>query len=107
MYNQLFKPNKFLYSYNVEYKNLNKDENLRKTVTKFFFNKIIKWIKHDSDFKKYNDEIDFINSKDGYKIIYKLIRKYINKYKANWYDLRTEKYYLLKYYLSKNLKYYI
>lgn len=107
VHNEIIKPNKILYSYNVEYQNMNKDINLRKTVIKFFIKKLLKWIKYDMDFKKYNNNLDLINSKDGHKIIYKLIRKYINKYNANWYDLRTENYYLFKYYLNKNLKYYL
>ena len=92
-----------LFSYDIKYLNINKDPRLRKDVTSFFKNKIIKWINNDSDFKQYKHKLTHYESIDGTKVIYNLIRNFVKKYKVNWYDLRTEKYYLLKDYLSRKL----
>jgi hypothetical protein len=88
-----------LYSYDVKYLNMNKDPVLRKDVTDFFRNKIIKWINYDDDFAHLKNKINTIDN----KLVYKLIRNYVKKYKLNWYDLRTEKYYMMKSYFSRKL----
>ena len=92
-----------LFTYETEYLNINKDPSLRKDITKFFQKKLIKWIKNDSEFAKYKNKLNLIDSIDGTKLIYNLIRSYVNKHKVNWFDLRTEKYYLLKDYFSRKL----
>jgi len=94
---------KNLYNYEYKYLNINKDPQLRKDVTDFFKKKIIKWINHDFEFKKYNNKIKLLESVEGTKIIYNLIRNFVKKYKVNWYDLRTKKYYFIKDYFSKKL----
>ena len=106
-YNTLIIPNKTLYSYDIKYKNINKDINLRKSVIKFFVEKIYKWIKKDYDFRQYKSEIRSLDSSDIDELMYKIIRNFVNKNKAKWYELRTEKYYLLKFYINKNLKKYL
>ena len=88
-----------LHTYDVKYLNLNKDPTLRKDVTIFFKNKIIKWIKIDDNFKHLKNKLDIIDDKK----IYNLIRNYVKKHKYNWYDLRTEKYHLIKDYFSRKL----
>ena len=88
-----------MYSYDVKYLNMNKDPILRKDVTDFFKNKIIKWIKHNEDFKHLENKLNTIDT----KMVYNLIRKYVKKHNFNWYDLRTEKYYLIKNYFSRKL----
>ena len=52
-----------LHSYDVKYLNLNKDPILRKEVTDFFKNKIIKWIKHNDDFKHLKNKLSIIDNK--------------------------------------------
>ena len=69
-----------------EYQNINKDENLRNEVVKFFQEKIIKWIKTKKEFANFNK--NEIESKEGYKKLYKTIRNFVNHKKYNWYDLR-------------------
>ena len=92
-----------LYSYDINYLNINKNPQLRKDVTEFFQEKILKWIKHDSDFKKYKNKINLIDSEEGSKLVYSLIRSFVKKYNYNWYDLRTKKYYSIKDYFSNKL----
>lgn len=92
-----------LMSYDFRYLNVNKDPRLRRDVTKFFKNKIIKWINNDSDFKQYKHNLHHYESIEGTKDIYNLIRNFVKKYKVNWYDLRTEKYYSMKDYFSRKL----
>jgi uncharacterized protein with ATP-grasp and redox domains len=88
-----------LYSYDVKYLNMNKDPVLRKDVVSFFKNKIKKWIKKDDNFKHLKNRLDDIDD----KFIYNLIKNYVKKHKYNWYDLRTEKYHLIKDYFSRKL----
>ena len=92
-----------LYNYDLKYLNVNKDSRLRKDVTSFFLKKLIKWIKNDSEFKKYNNLLKTLDTINGTKLVYKLLRTYVNKHKVNWYDLRTEKYYLIKDYFNRKL----
>jgi hypothetical protein len=106
-YNTLIKPNKTLYSYDIKYKNMNKDINLRKSVINFFVDKIYKWIKKDHDFEQYRKNIKSLESSEIFELMYKIIRNYVNKNKAKWYELRTEKYYLVKFYINKNLEKYL
>jgi len=73
------------------YQNLNKNINLRKSITLFFYKKANKWK------TKYKINIDF-NNHDIYKIL-----KYIfKKYNTNWYDYEYI-YLLIKKYILKNL----
>ena len=83
-----------------EYQNINKDSNLRELETKFFYNKALKWIT-DSLITD-PDKITLLNSNKGYKIIYKLLRKYVKRSNINWYDLKNH-YSTIKNYLLKRI----
>jgi hypothetical protein len=65
-----------------------KDMNLRKSVTDFYYEKLLKWIKTDSDFSGHKKDLGFLHTKAGYKYIYYLLRVYVKNGSANWYDLR-------------------
>ena len=82
-----------------EYQNVNKDDTLRDGVVKFFQEKIIKWIKTKKEFANFNK--NEIESREGYKKLYKTIRKFVNHKKYNWYDLR-ENYEKLRKYIANN-----
>ena len=82
---------------------INKDKDLRKQVTDFFYRKSKKWMEDDNDFKKTKKNLSLIKSNEGYNIIYQLIRKFVKKYKVNWYDIRKYHYSLIKKYLKKKL----
>ncbi len=70
-----------MYDAIYEYQDLNKDLNLRNQMTMYYHNKSLHWFKH------YPELIKKINSSNGHKIIYKLLRKYVKHYGINWYDL--------------------
>lgn len=104
-----FDPNVYLYNPRLfnepsvyEYQNINKDENLRNEVVKFFQEKIIKWIKTKKEFAKFNK--NEIESKEGYNKLYEIIRKFVNHKKYNWYDLRGDYEELREYIANKYWK---
>ena len=77
-----------------EYQNLNKDMNLRNTVTIFFLEKISKWILKYPEFK-------ILSSKNiNYNIIYKILRKIVKKTNLNWYELRSNSSKIKKFFLK-------
>jgi hypothetical protein len=88
----------------VEYQDINKDINLRKNVTKFFHDKVIKWISEGvyKEFNVHKSKLLFLKSTDGQMYIYNLLRHFIKKSGINWYDLR-DNYSIIKEYLSKKL----
>ena len=71
-----------------EYTDVNKDETLRKKVTQFFHKKTIKWVTTYSEFSHLKSKIKKIESEEGYKTIYNLIRYFVKRYGINWYDLK-------------------
>ena len=85
-----------------EYQDVNKDPNLRKNVTEFFYKKSIKWVSKYSEFKPAKKHLKLLKSLDGYKLIYKLLRKFVKKGNTNWYDLRDQ-YPLVKDYIRFKL----
>jgi len=86
-----------------EYQDVNKDPNLRKLVTTFFYKKVIKWLTKYPEFKNSKKNLNLIKSPEGYKYIYKLLRKFVKRGNTNWYDLRDQ-YPLLKKYLQYKLE---
>ena len=72
------------------YQNVNKDPNLRESITIFYYNKVIKWIEKSSEFKKYKSKVPFMKTKKGYIHVYKLLRSFVKRYDSNWYDLKKQ-----------------
>lgn len=91
------------YSADYMYINVNKNVNLRKDVTLFFQNKILKWINKDDEYSKFKHHEKYLESLDGQMYIYSLLRKFVKKYNINWYELRSDYYNLVKKYLAKKL----
>ena len=89
-----------------EYIDVNKDKNLRKSVTDFFFKKVNKWISTYSDFKHLKQYSKKMNSDKGYMLVYNMIRKFTKDYNINWFDLK-DYYVTFKDYLKFNLVQYI
>lgn len=85
-----------------EYIDVNKDPNLRKDVTTFFHNKVLKWLDSESCFHKYKNKKSFLKSIEGQMHIYHLLRKFIKRSGINWYDLR-DNYHIIKEYICKKL----
>ena len=86
----------------VEYQDINKDVYLRKDVTKFFHEKVLKWINEYDEFKIHKSKLSFLKTTDGQMYIYNLLRHFVKKSGINWYDLR-DNYSIIKEYLSKKL----
>lgn len=85
-----------------EYIDVNKDKNLRKSVTQFFHKKVLKWISSYPEFshlKQYQKKFD---TQKGYELIYNMIRKFTKEYNVNWFDLK-DYYPTFKDYLKFNL----
>jgi len=87
----------------IQYQDVGDDPNLQSQVTKFFHEKVLKWIKEYSDFKHLKKHLKFLNDK-GEKYIYNLLKLFVRKSKANWYDLRDPKNYdNIKQYLKNKI----
>lgn len=85
-----------------EYQNVNKDVNLRKDVTNFFQQKVLKWIEKHPKFIHLKSQKNYLQTNKGKMHIYQLLRHYIKKSGINWYDLRDNRS-IIKEYLSKKL----
>ena len=90
-----------------EYQDAGKNMELRKDVSKFFLEKVLKCIKEDKSFNKIKKFETALKSSNGLVIIYNLLRLYVRNGKANWYDLRdTYNYPIVKNYLKYKLENY-
>lgn len=85
-----------------EYQNINKDVNLRKDVTEYYYNELIKWISTDKGFYKYKYMLADKNSVENKMKLYHILRKVVKKSGYNWYDLR-DKYQLVREYIIRKL----
>jgi hypothetical protein len=87
----------------IQYQDVGDDPNLQSQVTKFFHQKVLKWINEYPDFKHLKKHLKFLNDK-GEKYIYNLLKLFVRKSKANWYDLRDPKNYdNIKQYLKNRI----
>jgi len=87
----------------IQYQDVGEDPNLQSQVTKFFHEKVLKWINEYPDFKHLKKHLKFLNDK-GEKYIYNLLKLFVRKSKANWYDLRDPKNYdNIKQYLKNRI----
>lgn len=73
----------------TQYQDVGNDKNLQYDVTNFFYNKVLKWIKKYHDFKHLEKYYNFLKESSGKKYIYDLLRLFVKKSAANWYDLRS------------------
>ena len=89
-----FVPPPFINSTLVYY-DVNNDKNLREMMTEYFLKKSKNFIKSKNSLAK-------LNSPNGYKIIYEILRYFVKKYDINWYDLK-EKYDFVKDYIIKKI----
>ena len=85
-----------------QYQDVNKDPHLRANVTKFFYNKLIKWITKYDDFKHLKTMLPILESSEGKITVYKILRKFVKNSGVNWYDLR-DNYELLKKFIKHKL----
>ena len=73
-----------------KYQDVNNDVKLQDMVTTKFINKTIKWLENDPNFLKCQKFLPKIKGKDGYDIIYRILKLYVKKTKTNWYDLSDQ-----------------
>lgn len=97
----IFLPPPFTRTY-FNYQDINSDRNLRKEVTDHFFDLLHEKIKFDDRFKKYKKHSTFLNSRQGYELIFKILKHFTIKYNYNWYDLRPQQQEVILY-ISKKL----
>ena len=92
--NTITKPSKYFlvpgqdYQYNYYYQNINKDPSLRKQMAEFYTDELYEWVEYDSSLSKLKSIITKSNYKKNRNTIYKILRKFINYYNVNWYDLK-------------------
>ena len=72
----------------IEYQDVGKNMNLRNEITNYYLEKTINWMETDKNFRNVKKYLKHIKSKDGFQIIYNLLRLYVKNGRANWYDLR-------------------
>ena len=73
---------------NSDIPDVGKNPELRKTITLFYQQKIIKWITSYKDFSNLKKNLKFLKTKEGLFYVYHLLSDYVENGKANWYDLR-------------------
>jgi hypothetical protein len=86
-----------------QYQDINHDMKLRKSVTKFFNQKVLKWLNSDADFQHLKSKKTYFESNEGLQYIYSLLRHFVKRSGINWYDLR-DNYSLIKKYLCDKIK---
>jgi len=101
--NNIFLPPPFIKTY-YEYTDVNHDLKLQKSVTMYFFGKVLDWIKYDDNFKYLKKHIKYLDSKKGIRLVYNLLKKFVIRGGTNWYDLKDPQYSLTKDYLNYQLK---
>lgn len=84
------------------YEDVNKDPKLRENVTKFFYNKVLKWIEKDPKYMNLKS-IKTLLEKHGKRYIYNILRRFVKKSKLNWYNLKDEYKFIKKYMYNKLL----
>jgi hypothetical protein len=98
-YDPYLNPGSTLYNYQT----VNDDKQLQNTVTDYFLDKTIYWIKHDSSFKKAKKYLKRLEGINGDDIMYKLLKLFVRKGNTNWYDLKIQQD-LVKDYIRYKLK---
>jgi len=88
----------------VQYQDVGDNPNLQSDVTIFFYKKVLKWINNYDDFRHLKKHYNYLNGPSGNEYIYNLLRLFVKKSKANWYDLRDQKNYkIIKKYLKSKI----
>lgn len=80
------------------------DKDLQKEVTKYFYKKTLKWLGDDHEFSSLKKQLDFIKSEKGLKYIKTLLKLFMKKHKAKWYELREDNYDDVKEFIRTHLK---
>jgi hypothetical protein len=77
------------------------DDSNKKDIQKYYYKSLIKLINKDSKFDKIKKNVE---SRKGKKQIYKLLKKYLQKYDSNWTEMKDiDNYDHVMNYLKKNI----
>lgn len=102
--NKIISTNQSLYNSTYDYQDLNEDKKLQNDVVVFYHNKTIRWLDENEEFKKLKKHLKFIKSKNGINYVKTVLKLYIKKHNAKWYELRDDiNYDNIKEYIRKNL----
>ncbi len=88
----------------TSYQDINNDTNLQNMETIYFLERTRECIKKDKSWKKLKKFSKYLNSEDGYEIIYKILRLFVKRGNTNWYDLKIQQHLVMdfiKYKLTK------
>lgn len=84
------------------YQSVNADRNLQKMVTEYYYDKLFQWMENDFLYKPLIKEKKFLQTKNGLKLVYKVLKHLVKKNNTNWYDLRSNDF--TKEYLATKLR---
>jgi len=88
----------------IQYQDVGNDPRLQSQVTNFYHEKVLKWINEYPDFKHLKKDYDFLKSDKGKDYIYNMLRLFVKKSKANWFDLKDKiNYHIIKKYLNQKI----
>ena len=88
----------------IQYQDVGNDPRLQSQVTDFYYEKVLKWINEYPDFKHLKKHYNFLKSTKGNDYIYNMLRLFVKKSKANWYDLKDKiNYDIIKKYLNQKI----
>ncbi len=73
---------------NVRYQDVGENKFLQNDVTNFYYSKVLKWVKSYPEFSHLKKHYSFLKSEKGPEYIYYLLKLFVKRSAANWYDLR-------------------
>ena len=88
----------------IQYQDVGNDPRLQSQVTDFYHEKVLKWINEYPEFKHLKKYYNFLKRTKGRDYIYNMLRLFVKKSKANWYDLKDKiNYDIIKKYLNQKI----
>jgi hypothetical protein len=74
---------------NTPVQDVGENKYLQNDVANFYYNKLLKWIRNYPEFAHLKKHEQFLKSNKGPEYIYYLLKLFVKKSAANWYDLRS------------------
>ena len=72
------------------YQNVNRDENLQKSVSMKFKQHTIYWMENDKSYRSVKKYLKDIKGRNGEMIIRKILNLFVIRGNTNWYDLELQ-----------------
>lgn len=95
----IFQPPPFITTYR-EFQDVNHDKKLQRRVTIYFLNELLNNL---DKYKLLQKHQKYLDSKEGLKLVYHYLKKFVERGGTNWYDLREPQYDLTMDYLYFSL----